>query len=208
MKKTIIGIGLTLLILAAFWLWMRPTSLFDRFRSLFRPAEVVIDETAILIEEIKPLAKLMTLTFSDEVVADSAKGGGGFSSLLPLNGGALLQPSIDRLVIIGKGKVIIGTDLMNLSGEDIKINGDTLRVQIPPAEILETVMNPADYEVFHEKGNWPESAVIALKLKMKRQMEQHALSQNLPALAQQRSIHLLEEFLETTKYKVVEVTVK
>lgn len=42
-----------------------------------------------------------------------------------------------KLLYIAYGEVRAGVDLSQLNAEDIQVNGDTLRIQIPPAQILD-----------------------------------------------------------------------
>ena len=177
------------------------------FRDIFRNKPVRIEATPIIIKEINTLAQLMTVTFTDEVVMDTAKIGNGMPSLLPSAVGAILTPSVDKLVIIGRGKVLAGTDLKNLQEKDISVTGDSIHVVLPPAKILQTIMNPSDFETFIEKGNWNEQEVTALKMKIRNTINEHALQERILPQADARCSNIIEAFLRNTGFEKVEISV-
>ena len=176
------------------------------FKDVFKSKPVLIEETPIIITEINALAQLITITFTDEIVMDTAKIGNGMSSLLPTNIGTMLVPGMDRLVIIGRGKVLVGTNLKDIQEKDIQVAGDSIHVLLPRAKILQTIMNPSDYETFDEKGIWNEDAVTALKIKMRNAMNRHAVEQNVLQKADTRCKNIIETFLRNAGFKKVEIS--
>ena len=80
---------------------------------IFAPKEVLIENTPLLIKEIKEMAQMITITAYDEVVADSIKGS-TYDVVKALTGisATPFSPPMDRLVIIAKGRVMAGTDLL------------------------------------------------------------------------------------------------
>ena len=175
------------------------------FKDIFSSKPVVIEETPILIKEINTLAQLMTVTYSDEVVMDTVKLGIGIPSLVPIIGGSILSPALDKLVIIGRGKVIAGTDLKKIKDQDIAQTGDSIIIQIPSSTILETILNPSDFETFIEKGNWSEAAETILKVKIRNELNDRAINQNILRQADVRSKNIMETFLKNTGFKNVEI---
>lgn len=177
------------------------------FKNIFSSKPVLIEETPIIIKEINTLAQLITVTFTDEVIMDTAKIGNGMPSLLPTAIGTILTPGIDKLVIIGRGKVLAGTDLKNLQEKDISVTGDSIHVILPHAKILQTIINPSGFETFVEDGTWNEDAVTALKIKIRNEINQHALQQNILQQADIRCRNIIESFLKNTGFKKIEVSV-
>lgn len=177
------------------------------FKNIFSSKPIIIEETPIIITEINTLAQLITVTFTDEVVLDTAKIGNGLPSLLPTAVGTILTPSVDKLVIIGRGKVIAGTDLKNLQEKDMNISGDSIHVVLPHSKILETIINPSDFEIFIETGKWNEDAVTALKIRIRKQINQNALQQNILQQADVRSKNIIETFLKNTGFKKIEIAI-
>ena len=173
------------------------------FQNIFKSQPIVIDQTPLVLKEIKTLATLITITYSDEIVMDTAKVGNRLPSLLPMNIGTLLVPGIDKLVIIGRGKVLAGTDLKSIDSTDIFANEDSVHLFLPKAKILQTVINPSGYEIFEEKGNWNESAVTALKIKIRDEINKRALRQNILGQADERSKNILDTFLQNIGFDKV-----
>ena len=137
------------------------------FKNIFASQPVAIEETPIIIKEINTLSQLITVTYTDEVVMDEAKTGKGIPSIMSAGIGMVLVPSTDRIIIIGRGKVLAGIDLKKLNEKDIHTAGDSIHVNLPAAQILNTIINPSGFETFDEKGDWNEEAVTALKIKIK-----------------------------------------
>jgi hypothetical protein len=176
------------------------------FKNIFGSKPVVIEATPVIITEINTLAQLITITFTDEVVMDTAKIGNGMPSLLPTSIGTILTPAVDKLVMIGRGKVLAGTDLKNLKEKDINVTDDSIHVSIPHSIILQTIINPSDFETFSEKGNWDESAVTALKIKIRNEINRRAIQQNILQKADARSENIIETFLKKTGFKKVTIS--
>lgn len=176
------------------------------FKNIFGSKPVAIEATPIIITEINTLAQLITITFTDEVVMDTAKIGNGMPSLLPTSIGTILTPAVDKLVMIGRGKVLAGTDLKNLQEKDINVTGDSIHVSMPHASILQTIINPSDFETFSEKGNWDESSITTLKIKIRNEINHRAIQQNILQKADARSENIIETFLKNTGFKKVTIS--
>lgn len=177
-------------------------------KNFFSSTPVLIEETPVLIQEINTLAQLMTVTYSDEIVMDTMKTGLGIPSLVPIIGGSMLAPALDKLVIIGRGKVIAGTDLKRIQEEDIIQTGDSISISLPSSIILETILNPSDFETFIEKGKWKEAAIVALKIKIRKELNNRALKENILQQSDDRSKMIIESFLKSTGFKKVEIHFK
>lgn len=202
-KKIVIAAALIFVIIFLF----QKISWFPSFKNIFRSQPVVIDETPIIIKEINTLAQLVTVTFTDEVVMDTAKVGNGMPSLLPLSIGTILTPSVDKLVIIGRGKVIAGTDLKQIKEKDVFVTGDSIHVNIPAAQILQTIVNPSGFETFIEQGSWSEAAATSLKVKIRDKITKQALEQQILKQANDRSLNIIEVFLRNTGFKKIGITI-
>ena len=202
-KKIIIAAALIFVIIFLF----QKISWLPSFKNIFRSQPVVIDETPIIIKEINTLAQLVTVTFTDEVVMDTAKVGNGMPSLLPLSIGTILTPSVDKLVIIGRGKVIAGTDLKQIKEKDVFVTGDSIHVNLPAAQILQTIVNPSGFETFIEQGSWSEAAATSLKVKIRDKITKQALEQQILKQANDRSLNIIEVFLRNTGFKKIGITI-
>ncbi len=177
------------------------------FKNIFASQPVVIEETPIIIKEINTLSQLITITYADEVVMEESRPGKGIPSIMSAGIGMVLVPSTDRIIIIGRGKVLAGIDLKKLNEKDIHTAGDSIHVNLPAAQILNTIINPSGFETFDEKGDWNEEAVTALKIKIKNELTKRALQQNILKQSEERSINIMEIFLKSTGFKKANITI-
>lgn len=193
------------IIIVAYWL-LKKSAVLPSLPDIFVAKAVVIDETPIVLKEIKSIGQLITYTSFDEVVADTTiftPGSAfvnGFNSIFPVP----FLPSADKqLVLIGKGKVLAGTDLSLLSDSSITIKKDTITILLPKPRVLETIVNPSDLEIFVEKGQWSSQEVTLVKLQVRRKLEARALQQNILAKADAKAKAILQDFLGSMGYKYV-----
>ena len=203
MRRTVQKYGVIIVIILAVILLFQKVNLFPSFKDIFKSQPLAIEETPIILKEINTLAQLITVTFTDELVMDTAKIGNGLPSLLPTGIGTMLVPGIDRLVMIGRGKVLAGTDLKNIRNEDIQVSGDSIHVILPHAEILQSIMNPSDIETFEESGTWDDAAATALKIKIRNEITQRAILQNILQQADERCRNIIGTFLKNTGWAAV-----
>ena len=83
--------------------------------------------------------------------------------------------------------------------------GDSIHVSIPHAAIVQTIINPSDFETFSEKGKWDEAAVTGLKVKIRNEINRRAIEQNILQKADARSENIIETFLKNTGFKKVTI---
>lgn len=204
LKKYLLLVALIATVLLSLWLTRK--SWLPAIGNLFKAQPVVIDNSPILIREINELAQLCTITTHDEVVVDSVD-----DKLLKSYGDAVsgmvnafqMKGAGKKLVIIARGKVIAGVDLKKITPERLVMHKDSVTVRLPPAEILDVIMNPSDIEVFVETGVWHDDAVKAVKIKARDRMLQRALQQQVLQKASERSRLLLGNFLKGVGFKYV-----
>lgn len=202
-KKSLIFLLLVLVIIFV----LQKINWLPSFRNVFKSQPVVIDKTPVIIKEIKSLAKLLTVTYTDEVAMDTAKPSFGMPSFVPFSGSSILTPAMDQLVIIGKGKVIAGTDLTRIGKDAVVTSDDSIHVILPAATILETIVNPSGFETFIEHGTWSEAAVIALKIKVREAITKRAFDQGILQQANNRSLSIIKIFLSNTGFKKIGITI-
>lgn len=201
--KTILIV--TVLGIAAYWVLTR-MDVIPSVGDLFKSQPVIIDKTPILVKEIKSIGQLITYSWYDEVVVDSAVSTRGsrmvdaFNLLAPI---PLLPSASKKLVLIGRGRVLAGTDLTQVSGNNISLKNDTLELRLPPARILDAILNPSDFETFLEKGEWHSNEVTLIKIKARNKMIQRALKNGILQKAGERSKLIMTDFLSKMGYKQV-----
>jgi hypothetical protein len=151
------------------------------------------------------MTQLISVTSYDEVVVDSAKSS-SMDIVKALTGVSTpLSPPMDRIVIVAKGSVQAGTNLRFLTESNIYVEGDSVAVQLPEAEILEVIVNPSGFSTFTETGIWSPDAVNLVKTKAKKVMEQRAVGKNILGIAEQRARLLMENFLRAAGFKKVTI---
>jgi Protein of unknown function (DUF4230) len=189
-----------LLALIIFVILLQRIKLIPGFSDIFKPRPVLIDNTPVLIKEIRELTQLITVTSYDEVVVDSIKES---TDILHALTGISLKP--DRIVIVAQGSVQAGTNLRYLTENDIQVEEDSITVALPQAEILEVIVNPSGFSTFSETGVWSPGAVTLVKAKAKRVMEYRAVQKNILQMAENRSKLLMENFLRSVGFKKVTI---
>lgn len=192
---------------AAYWL-LQKTHVLPSIRDIFRARPVVIDETPILIKEIKSIGQLITFTDYDEVVADTVilTRGSAFVNAFNRLAAVPLLPSADKqLVLIAKGKVLAGTNLFVLTDSSLTIRSDTVTLFLPKAAIIDAIVNPSDFEVFIEKGQLTSQEVTLVKLQARRKLQSRALQQNILGKADAKAKTVMKDFLESLGYRKVVV---
>ena len=92
-----------------------------------RPARFDVSSPTV-VEKIKQLSRLETVEYSLDKIVEGARQ----SAYLPdfLVG--------DKLLLVAHGEVIAGIDLGQFKAGDVSVNGDTVRVRLPAAQILTT----------------------------------------------------------------------
>jgi hypothetical protein len=186
------------IVLAVFLL--RKADLLPSFRDFFASKPVTIDQTPVIVANIRELAQLVTLTAYDEVVADSMRLGPAdiLVHALTIPGASLITP--DHIVLVGKGRVMAGIDLKLLKEGDIHPYKDSISISLPAASILEVVMNPSDFDTFIESGNWTPDAVTRVKVKAREMLTRRALEQGIIPKAQARGELLLGNFFRAAGF--------
>ena len=181
---------------------------FPSWQNLFSSKPVAIEDTPILVSEIRELAEMITITAFDEVVVDSIKAS-KYDLVKNLTGFSApgLSPAADRIVIVTKGKVQAGTDLAYLMPDDIYTNDDSINLVLPPSKILDVISNPSDFSTFIETGDWPPAAVTSLKQKARALILNRALSNGILFRADQRSKLIMENFLRSLGFQKITISI-
>jgi hypothetical protein len=110
---------------------------------LFRaPSEYVVKTSSqTVIKELKALNRLETAQFTIEKVIDAGKSGNVFQQFL----------FGDKILLVAHGQVIAGIDFSKLENSNIKVDGATVRLELPEPEILMTSLNNEETRVYDRK---------------------------------------------------------
>lgn len=167
--------------------------------------EFNMSETPLQIDSIEKIAQLATVSFKDEVVADTIeryaseaeKVTGNLKKLTGFEGmkEALKGSSVKRrLTLIMKGEAKIGFDLTE-DNYKIDQNIDTIWFHFPKAKILSVNINPSETEVFQESGIWKMYARKKLMSKAKRRIEKDVKKAKLKTKAEDGMTELLKKII-------------
>ncbi len=203
MKKLKNILLLFLLALAAWWLLGR-LDILPSVGDLFRPKEVKIDQTPVVLQQIRPLAQLATVTAYTEVAADSTR-----KTTVGERLGEVFNPftlqvhATRRLIVVGRAVVHAGVDLQKLSPQQLYISHDSVHLQLPPAEILDVIVNPLGTDIFLEEGEWENTAVVALKNSIGKRAVEEARRRGILFQAEERAKEVLLNFFLAAGFKKV-----
>lgn len=167
----------------------------------FKHNELRIEDTNVLIDDIKVISQLFTSSYYTEIVVDSIKKTPG-----------IFSDNVHQLVIVARGTTYIGTDLSNLDTSSIKIIkvGDKLEctLTIPPAKIFNTVVNPSGFNIFIDSKGFTDEEVQSTKNKALLKIEQSALESGVLDKANKRTIKLFQDLLLGMGYSKVTINIK
>jgi hypothetical protein len=181
-----------------------------------RDRTLKIDNTAIMVEEIKKISQLFTSVYYDELVLDTFKlldktPGERMLDVMTLmqpgtgNGNNLLGYRRINLVVIARGKVFTGYDFSRLEVTDLLVEGRSVTLQLPPPEILEVVINPSDYDVFIEEGEWSLQEAVLLKQRAAKQMSDRAIEMGILEQSEKVAVELLHNFFKALEFEEITI---
>lgn len=179
------------------------------FSSIFGAKPIRIENTPILIKEIKNIAQLFTLTAYSETAVDGIRQGTSLLSPM-LRSSPFPIPDFKtpdaRIIIIGKGAVMAGIDLQKLKDSSVWVRGDSVSVRLPAPQVLQVIINPSDIEIFDQNGTWTDTEVQQIKNRLKDKLLQDALQQNFLQKAGENARAVMSNFLLSCGFKKVHVT--
>ena len=165
---------------------------------------LTIDDTPIIVTKIQTLGELTTACYYDEMVLTGSKQNSFSSSPL----GSLARDGFgkdvdDHLVIIAKGTVRAGVNLLEMSEEDIRFSGDTVIVRLPFPQYLDVIVNPSDFEIFAESGKWTQDQVADLQESARRRLLMEADHYGLKTKAYKGAMDAVTELLLASGYTYI-----
>ena len=165
---------------------------------------LTIDDTPVVVTRIRALGELTTACFYDEMVLSRSKQNSFSSSAL----GSLARDSFgkdvdDHLVIIAKGTVRAGVDLLEMTPEDLRFSGDTVFVRLPAPQYLDIIVNPSDFEVFAETGKWTHGEVTDLQDTARQRLLMGADQYGLKTKAYEGAMAAVIDLLSASGYTYI-----
>ena len=167
-----------------------------------REERLQIERTELLVDQVRRIGELssagyyeeLVLTDRDESVLAELKRATGLNRLT----------GNDDFVIICKGRVRAGFDLTKVQETDFSTSGDTLRLTLPPVEILDVVINPTDYELF--AGHRSHEETIGIVLLAKQRLRSDAVRSGILDQAERSAAGTLRRFFAAMGYREVLVS--
>ena len=167
-----------------------------------REERLQIERTELLVDQVRRIGELssagfyeeLVLTDRDESVLAELKRATGLNRLT----------GNDDFVIICKGRVRAGFDLTKVQETDFSTSGDTLRLTLPPVEILDVVINPTDYELF--AGHRSHEETIGIVLLAKQRLRSDAVRSGILDQAERSAAGTLRRFFAAMGYREVIVS--
>ena len=167
-----------------------------------REERLQIERTELLVDQVRRIGELssagfyeeLVLTDRDESVLAELKRATGLNRLT----------GNDDFVIICKGRVRAGFDLTKVQETDFSTSGDTLRLTLPPVEILDVVINPTDYELF--AGHRSHEETIGIVLLAKQRLRSDAVRSGILDQAERSAAGTLRRFFSAMGYREVVVS--
>ena len=153
-----------------------------------RKRALTIDDTPVIVTKIRSLGELTTACYYDEIVLTGTK-----QNLL----------SDDRLVIIAKGTVRAGIDLMEMTDDRLRFSGDTVFVRLPAPQYLDIIVNPSDFEVFAETGKWTHEQVTSLQNTARQRLLMGADHYGLKSKAYEGAMEAVTDLLVASGYTYI-----
>jgi len=165
----------------------------DITKGWFTSKPLLIDNTPLVIKEIKTIAELNTASFYQDIVVDS---------IAP---SSIAFAARREIVLIIKGKVTAGIDLQKMEDKDVFVKDDSVSILLPRAAMRDIIINPSNIETFYEFGKWNNEEITKLKLTAKTKLIQAATEKNLLQTADIKAKAVIEQFLRAAQFKKIVV---
>jgi hypothetical protein len=198
MKKILAVLRIILLLAILFMLYnpLAKIGLLPSLGSIFHVQQTRIDETPVIIQQVKNIAQMFTQTFYDEYVYDT---GIIRTPLLSVN---------KRLIFIAKGEVISGFDLADLSEKSIIRRDKSIVVKLPPARILDVVINPSGFDTFIEEGEITFEDSKKFHEDARRIFDRNAREKGILKNSTEQGRQMLEKFFRLLGFESVDIIIQ
>ena len=165
-------------------------------------------ETETLVESIRSLSELTTVSYYEEIVLRGTKlSDFGKTPLGSLARDGFGKDTRDELVLVARGKVRAGVDLSKMGRDDLVVVGDTVVVTLPMPEYLDVIINPSDYDVFAQSGTWTASQVKEVQNQTRERLLLGADSHMIKREAYKNACQSVESLLRTLGARNVRIEV-
>ncbi|MBN2347046.1 MAG: DUF4230 domain-containing protein [Candidatus Aminicenantes bacterium] len=163
--------------------------------SLFHSGPPQIEDTPVIVQQVKNIAQMFTQTFYDEIVYDT---------------GVMRTPLFQankRLIFIAKGEVIAGFDLSELSEKSVIRRERSIVVKLPPARVLDVVINPSGFETFIEEGEITFEETKKFHEDARRIFERNARQKGILRNSAAQGRAMFEKFFRLLGFETVDIII-
>jgi Protein of unknown function (DUF4230) len=176
------------------------TGIWDRIatRVTGRPLTINVSQPTV-VSRIQRLERLETVTYTMDKVVEGDRS----SDVLPdfLVG--------DKLMLLVHGQAIAGVDLSQLIPSDVVVNGKSVTVHLPPAQIFVTALDDSKTRVYSRNVGWFVQADPNLESEVRDKAQQElrnsALTAGILSTAQQNADATLTKLLLSFGFDQVHV---
>ena len=196
-SSSLIGFILRLCLIAAVLLGLlaglgKITSGESWIEKTFKRKPIEILPTQNIVIDIHKIAQLNSASYCCEYFMRDAKGVPG-------------SKNKDSVYYIIYSHVYAGFDLSLITENDIKNDGYTLDITIPPVEIFDVVINPSDCIPFDEKGTWNQSERNTAIALCRPRIKELAIKHGLLTRAENHGKAFLEDLFLSAGYRKVNI---
>lgn len=199
-------LGLSVLFLAALWLWnagrrwLAEHGLKEIYDRLGARIVSVTPSPTVVVQRLQALNRLETARFISQHVVEAKSESPWLPSFLVG----------ERLLLVAQVEVIAGLDMKRISTEDIEVKGDEVVVTLPPPKILSIRIDESKTQVFAREKGWlvfnPDKDLEReARLQALNEARRAAMESQLLPFARQKAEENLKTFLQTLGFKRVEI---
>lgn len=176
------------MVLLLVFMLLQRSSLPGSWKELFSADSYSYRDPEQLLKDIRNLHSMVVITAQETVVWDSVRP----TTTYP-----------DQLILSGKGNVTAGTDLRLLMPEDLVLEGDSIALKLPPAELLKVEEIPSSIIMLKKTGEWTPEGIDRVRKQHHFWLQRKALSRNMPGMAEQRAREWLDNYLRMIGFEKV-----
>ena len=176
----LVGIFIGLVAFAVFAHQAR-TGMWNHLADLVTGRHLTIDNSSSVVNKIQRLARLETVSYSLDKIVEGERQ----SPILPdfLVG--------DKLLLVVHGEVIAGIDLSQLKASDVQIQGRSIQVHLPPAQIFVSTLDNTKTRVYSRTTGLlvPEDPNLESEVRAsaQQQIQQAAIADGILATARKNA---------------------
>lgn len=196
------GGGLVLAAGTAFGLWKSGDQFFNTLSTLLnnRQPEPKLETRSVVIQQVREASELTTAIYTMEAVVPTQQ-----DATL---GGVVIGTT--KLLYIARGEVRAGVDLSQISAANVQIEGDTVRLRLPPPRIIDQKIDVTKSNVYDYNrgfmGLGPDAAPTLQKLAQEEALKKiraAACADGVLEKASDRAKLVVSQLIRVSGYKTV-----